>query len=112
MSTFKEMMERDIHNVFLNTDDFAELHQIMYDGETFSINIVLDNFAEDERQILAGDYAQGVFREQVTVYAAYSDMNVLPKKGQRIQIDDKEYYITKSACEIGQIVLNLEAYNE
>lgn len=35
MSGFKNMVQADIKNVFLNDSEFAELHTVIYDGVTY-----------------------------------------------------------------------------
>ena len=35
MSGFKDMVQADIKGVFLNLDEFAELHTVVYDGVTY-----------------------------------------------------------------------------
>lgn len=113
MSGFKDSVERDVLNVFLNTDDFADLHAVTYDGITRTIPVVLDNEIEKDRKAYRDDNAQGINIVTATLYAALSDFEgVLPEKDMRICIDDHEYYIVTSKCNMGQLALGLRRYDE
>ena len=35
MSGFRDAVQDDLHGVFLNLDEFAERHTVIYDGETY-----------------------------------------------------------------------------
>ena len=37
--SFKDMLADDIHNVFLNVDEFAEKRTVEYDGERYEDKI-------------------------------------------------------------------------
>jgi hypothetical protein len=114
MSAFKDMVARDVLNVFQNTDEFADNHHVFYDGKDYGdIPVILDNTKEKDREIsTVSDHGMGVFAVDTTFYAAYEHMNCIPEKGQRIWIDEDEYYIETSACEMGQIALGLRRNDE
>ena len=57
MSGFKNMVQADIKNVFLNDSEFAELHTVIYDGVTYKdIPIVMSGIKEKDRQQLVGSF--------------------------------------------------------
>ena len=112
MSSFKDMVERDVKSVFLNTDEFAELHHVVYNEIAYDIPIILAQTTEKDRSVHVADHAQGIYLTTTTMYAAYSDMECVPEKGQRIVIGDIDYDIVESSCEMGQIALELEMYGE
>ena len=123
MISFKEMVESDIKNVFLNPDEFAEKKTVKYDGETYSnIPIVLTKTKESERSIPSGDNAQGIHLVSAIAHIALSDLNgVVPEQKQSIYISDgnalggvfyQRYKIVTSDVQVGMAVLELEAYDE
>ena len=65
MSGFKDMLNRDIGNVFLNADEFAEKCTVIYEGEAFrSIAVSLQENADSGRQNrTVQDHAQGLYRK-------------------------------------------------
>ena len=110
MSGFKDMVAADIHNVFLNTDEFAELRTIRYDGEEY----------QDRRQ-LQSDHVQGLYLVTSVLHCALSDLGgKQPEKGGRIEVNDEEggggffrrFYVASSVCEMGMLRVELEAIDE
>lgn len=121
--TFKEMVAADNKSVFLNSNEFADLHNIVYDGHTyFQIPVLLTKVKQSERTILSGDNVEGLFLVSTVAHIDLKDMNgVVPEKDQTIKIDDgvalghpfyRKYKIVTSDCEMGMLVLELEAYDE
>lgn len=121
--SFKDMVEADIANVFLNIDEFAETHTVKYDGETYKdIPIVLTKTKEMKRPVTVSDHAEGIHKVTATVHIALSDLGgVIPEQKQVISIDDgealgkpffRQYRILTSDCEMGMVVLELEAFDE
>ena len=122
MSGFKDMVAADIHNVFLNTDEFAELRTIRYDGETYEdIPIVLTGLKEQDRRQLQSDHVQGLYLVTSVLHCALSDLGgKQPEKGGRIEVNDEEggggffrrFYVASSVCEMGMLRVELEAIDE
>ena len=122
MSGFKDMVAADIHNVFLNTDEFAELRTIRYDGEEYvDIPIVLTGLKEQDRRQLQSDHVQGLYLVTSVLHCALSDLGgKQPEKGGRIEVNDEEggggyfrrFYVASSVCEMGMLRVELEAIDE
>ena len=121
MSGFKDMINRDIHKVFLNVDEFAEKRTIKYDGETYEdISVVLFGPVDKEREQLKDDHVQGLHLVTHTLYCALEDLGgKLPKQGKSVQINTREggkffrkYYITASALEVGMLHVELEEMDD
>ena len=97
MSGFKDMLNRDIHKVFLNVDEFAERRTVKYDGETYDgpehegIPVVLIGPVDKEREQLKDDHVQGLHLVTHTLYCALEDLGgKLPKQGKSIQINTRD----------------------
>lgn len=122
MSGFKDMVAADIHNVFLNTEEFAELRTIRYDGEEYvDIPIVLTGLKEQDRRQLQSDHVQGLYLVTSVLHCALPDLGgKQPEKGGRIEINDEEggggffrrFYVASSVCEMGMLRVELEAIDE
>jgi len=124
VSGFKDMVAADIHNVFLNPSEFAELRTVKYDGETYTdIPIVLSGLEEKDRdrRTLTHDHAQGLYQVTGVLLCAASDLGGnKPEKGQRIKINDEEggggffyeFYVATSVCEMGMLRVGLGAIDE
>jgi len=124
---FKQMVETATKKVFLNTDTFADLRTIKYDGETYTdIPIILANVTElDRRTVIIQDgrrdNTQGLFMVSAVLCCALSDLNgVEPEKGRPIQMNFQEggdgyfmeYNIEESSCSMGMLRIVLEAIDE
>lgn len=118
MSNFKDMVQADIKNVFLNEDEFAELHTVIYDGITYeNISLVMSGIKEQDRQQLVWDHVQGLYLVTSVMHCAASDLGgVVPEKGMKIKINDgdffREYFVASSVNEMGMIRVELEAIDE
>ncbi len=120
--SFKDMVEADVHDVFLNLDEFAERRTIRYDGETYTdIPIVLSGLKEKDRRQLESDHVQGLYLVSSVLHCALSDLGGnQPEKGGRIRINDREggggffreFYVASSVCEMGMLRVELEEINE
>lgn len=114
MSAFQDMVNRDVLNVFQNSSEFAELAAVFYNGTNYGkIPVILDQTKEKPRdRSPESDHGMGVYAVDATCYIAYEHMHCVPEQGQRIWIDDIEYRIDTSACEMGQIALGLRRHDE
>ena len=90
--SFKDMVNADIHGVFLNAGEFADRRTVIYDGKTYAdIPVVLSGIKEKDRRQLVSDHVQGLYMVSSTLHAALDDFGgVLPEKGMRIRINDRE----------------------
>ncbi len=128
MSGLKLQIENDIAAVFNNAEEFAEVHDIIYDGKTYEqIPIVLqDNTMNppsfNSRRSYKGADIQGVYRSSVTAFIAREDLGgVIPEQGNVLKIDDgkalgkpffRKYKIEKSSHAMGLLTLELEVNDE
>lgn len=123
--SFKDMLNEDVQRVFLNDEEFAERHTIIYDGTTYDgedhegISVLFIKVKELEKPI---QNTKGIFGVQAKLHIALSDLGgKIPEQGQSISIDDGEalgekfflnFEIVTSTCTNGMISLELEAYDE
>lgn len=123
MSGFKDMIAADIKNVFLNTDEYAELRKVIYDGVTYDgddhegIPVVLSGIKEEDRRQLVSDHIQGLYLASAVMHCAIEDIGgKTPEKGAKIQISDegfmRQFYVASSVNDLGMVRLELEAIDE
>ena len=120
--SLKDVIAADVHDVFLNLDEFAEKRTVIYDGETYTdIPIVLSGLKEQDRRQVVSDHAQGLYLVSSVLHCAISDLGGnQPEKGMRIKINDaengagffREYYVATSVCEMGMLRCELEGIEE
>lgn len=112
---FKTAALKDMET-FHNTAEFAVVKDIRYDGETYTVPVILDHETAMERKQLNGDNGEGINKIEVVAYIALADLGFVPTRGNTIDIDDGGRYrmfnINSAECEDGEIVLELGAYDE
>jgi len=120
--SLKDVIAADVHDVFLNLEEFAEKRTVIYDGETYTdIPIVLTGLKEKDRRQIVSDHAQGLYLVTSVLHCALSDLGGnQPEKGTRIKINDaeggkgffREFYVAQSVVEMGMIRCELEGIDE
>lgn len=120
MSGFKDLLNRDIGNVFLNADEFAEKCTVIYKGEAFrSIAVSLQENMDSERQNrTVQDHAQGLYLKSKILLCAAADLGGRHlEKGGLLEIIrmrggvrfSEKFTVTACSCEMGMIRAELEA---
>ena len=117
--SFKEMVLKDNLNVFCNTDEFADLRTVRYDGVEYKdVPLVMSKLKEKDRHASAKDHAQGLYLVSSTVHLPVEKLGgYVPEKGCKISITDetgfpKQYYVAQSGCDHGMVRLELEGLDE
>ena len=112
---FKSQVLKDME-VFHNLAEMAEITDIYYNGKQYTVPLILDH-AEAASRGKSEDHAQGIVKIDAVAYIALTDIGVVPKQGREIEIGTEKtgytaYQIKKSGCEEGEIILELEEYEE
>lgn len=121
---FKDCAAADIHAVFLNPDELAEIRTIRYDGETYTdIRVVEVGPKESKRSSVVqmqSDFGQGLYKRTIILYVAEKDLDgSKPEQGTRLSMNDKQggtffhkYRVAESGTEMGMFRLELEEIDE
>lgn len=121
--SFKDIVEQDIKNVFLNIDEFAELHTIKYDGKEFcDIPVSLQKIKQSDKAVSSANHTEGIYLVSAKAYFDLKDTDdKLPEQGMIFAIDDGEaagkpffakYRIVTAENAMGMACLELEVYDE
>ena len=95
--TFKQVMDRDVDETFLNVAEFADLHNI--DG--------MENIEREKRMKSNMD---GIHARQVLLYVKASVFpSGLPAQKRLIKLDGKMYTVVDATDEGGVYTITLEA---
>lgn len=97
MSAFRDMVEADRDEVFLNLDEFADEHDI--DGET--IRVILEDEQIEEGTKGQNLAALALSDATLTMYAKTEDLNGRKMAGETIYIDDVGYTVLTWLEEMG-----------
>ncbi|KEO84761.1 hypothetical protein [Tumebacillus flagellatus] len=102
--SFKDFLQSDLQNVFLNPDEFGETHKI--DGA--EVICIVDSDSLSSQPVHEGVY--------LAVVRLFVEKRLLkekvPKKyaiGSRLNLDGQMYYVSNLANNVGMLEFTLEA---
>lgn len=96
MSAFKDMVARDLDGVFLNVDEFAELHMV----EGKEIPVVMD---DDRLTTLKKGQILGLVEADMLLMGKVSDFPADMEPGRLLNVDGRELIVSKSSRDMGLI---------
>lgn len=103
--TFKELVNSDIDNVFLNVDEFSEIHIV--NGK--SMPVMVDNNELIEREKRAKENMDGIYTRQNLIYVSAADFGPLPKQGTVLTLDNLTYRVVEAVSEEGIYAITIGA---
>ena len=101
--SLKDQIAADIDNVFLNTEDFAEFHEVEYK----QILCVFDN---DDVKIGSGA-AFGTYEPTFRLFAKVEDLPRQRAAGNILNVDNTDYIIENWAVDLNMAVITLKRYS-
>lgn len=108
---FKDLIEEDIKNVFMNPEEFSDLHTL----NGVEVPVQIDNNEQIEREKRFNQNMDGIYVNQKLIYVAAADYKKapgragLPKQGTTINLDGKIYRVADAIDEMGIYSITLEA---
>ena len=102
---FKNIVREDVHNVFLNIEEFSEIHTI--NGKSMPVQV--DSNEQIEREKRSAKNIEGIFTNQRLIYVAASDFGTMPKQGSLLTMDNRMFRVTDAVDEDGIYSITLEA---
>ncbi len=104
--TFKEQIKSDIGAVFLNNQEFGEIHSV--NGK--QINVIIDNSELIERAKITGTAAHdGVYSANTLIFVSAADMPKRPNVGSLLNLDGLDYKVINCTAEGGVYSIELKA---
>lgn len=98
--SFKEQLQQDLDAVFLNVDEFAELHRI----EGKQIPVVVDN---NQLVKLKQGQILGLVEADILLMGKVSDFPDNMEPGRLLNMDGRELIVTSSGTDTGLIEVAL-----
>lgn len=98
--SFKDQIQQDLDAVFLNTDEFAELHRI----EGKEIPVVVDN---DQLVKLKQGQILGLVEADLLLMGKESDFPADMEPGRLLNVDGRELIVAASGTDMGLIEVAL-----
>ena len=97
--SFKEQVMRDLDNVFLNLDEFAEMHRV--EGKTIPVVIDKDSFVKMGGQGSKQGQILGIVEADILLMAKVSDLPPEKAPGGFLNLDGREHIITAWGVNMG-----------
>mgnify|MGYP003370519027 FL=1 len=104
---FKEAAFQDIKNVFLNLDEFGEVHVV--DGKEMVVIVDGLEVVERSKKQIEKGRIDGVFEKQILMYVARTDFGLLPAVGRSLKLDRGMYRVIDAIDEGGIYSITLGA---
>ena len=109
MSKFKDMVARDVKNVFLNADEFGETHVV--NGRRMTV--VLSGAEHTENAQRDGDsrtrYGKSAtYSRQIVMHVASEDFGKLPAQGDDVVLDRMHYQVADAVDQQGMFRITLD----
>lgn len=98
--SFKEQILADLDAVFLNLDEFAELHRV----EGAEIAVVMDN---DQMNKLKKGQILGLIEADILLLGKESDFPANLEPGRLLNLDGRELSIVNSGRDLGLVEVAL-----
>ena len=98
--SFKDQIAADLNAIFLNTEEFAEIHNVEYKA----ISCVLD--MDDSK--IGGGKVLGVSEPQIRLFAKIGDLPPRKNPGNNLNIDGYDYMIDSWAEDMGMATVTLK----
>ena len=97
---FKEQIQKDLDGVFLNLDEFAELHRV----EGAQIAVVVDN---DQLNKLKKGQILGLIEADMLLMGRASDFPADLEPGRLLNVDGRELIVANSGKDMGLVEVAL-----
>lgn len=103
--TFKDIIKNDVKKIFLNPDEFSDVHTV--NGKPMAVQI--DNNEQIEREKRHNQHMDGIYVKQILMYVSAEDYGPFPKQGASVSLDKRMYRVADAISEDGVYSITLEA---
>ena len=104
--SFRDCIAADIHQVFLNEDEFAEIHTV--DGKP--MRAILDDDGLQQRDAARGGvHTDGLYQNRRLLYLSKADYGGRPVPGKALNLDGRIWYVVQAEDAAGLLSIELEA---
>ena len=104
-SIFKQIIRNDANSVFLNQQEFGELHNV--DGRTMTI--ISDMFEQLERRKTVSESIDGIYENTDLIYVRADEYGRLPAPGKVLNLDGRPFRIVDATDEDGIYSIEIKA---
>lgn len=102
---FKEIVQNDIKNTFMNASEFADIHTV----DDKPMTVIIDDYENIEREKKYKQQTDGLYKRQLLIYIRKDEYGKLPAFNTPLKLDGKIYRVVDAVDEDGLYSLTLEA---
>lgn len=103
--SFKELVQKDVGDVFLRLDEFGDTRII--DGKEMTVLVDDNEIIEREKKMKSN--MDGVYVRQKLIYVKADEFGSLPAIGRAIMFDGRRYMVLEAVDEQGVYSITMEA---
>lgn len=104
--SFKEQVRQDNEAVFMNLEEFSDIHVV--NGREMTVQIDNNEMIEREKPY-RDSHGDGVYRRKLLIYVKAEEFGRLPAIGRVLALDGESYTVSDAVNEGGIYSLSLEA---
>ncbi|WP_455619637.1 hypothetical protein [Eisenbergiella sp.] len=101
--SFKEQLQKDLDTVFLNLDEFAELHRI----EGQEIPVLMDSDALAKLSKVGDNRTHGLIEADYILMGRAADLPAALEPGRLLNVDGREMIVISSSKSVGLVEIAL-----
>lgn len=109
MLSFKDQIEKELTQVFLNTAEFGEEHLV--NGKRMTVVLTENQMAEHKSHWEAGvrrSFDSGIYNSSKKLYVRVEDFGPRPKVGGGLELDGKVMYVLALEEQAGLYVMTVD----
>lgn len=95
----KEMLAEDIKEVYMNLEEFGEMHTI--GGREMPVIIDEMELTERSKKQVEKGRIEGIYKRQILLYVAQKDFGMLPAIGATLRVDRSNWRVADVSNEGG-----------
>ena len=105
-SEFKQIIRNDNRHVFLNLDEFADIHIV--NGREMPV-IIDSNELEDREKAYKGNHVEGIYKKTMLIYLLAVEFGRMPAVNSLLTLDGVSYRVTNAINEDAIYSVEMEA---
>lgn len=105
MKSFKELLSNDIKTVFMNPEEFGEMHII--GGREMPVIIDETEITERSKKQVEQGRIDGVYERRILLYVSKNDFGRLPGIGGLLAVDKTKWRVVDAVDEDGVYSITL-----
>lgn len=102
---FKEQLKADIKKVFLNTSEFADIHDI----NGIDMPVIIDEDEVMENENVRNYESDGMYRVEKIIFVDYDSLGRIPAVDTSLKLDGKKLFVLNASNSNGMLRIILGA---